>query len=136
MDERTPDPADPIVGHKTLRDGNGLRHVPLHESEAAALLADCEKRAADRAALMPDEEAAIAMFFDAYTRLKELGWNDACYCPKDRSQFLVIEAGSTGQHRCFYEGEWPFGSWWVVDDGDMYPSRPVLFKRLAGATHG
>lgn len=119
---------DPVVGHKTFRDGHGFRHEPLRASEANKLLAEIEKRDDARRKSMPDEAAAIDMFFEAYLRLKELGWRDAVYCPKDGSIFVVIEAGGTGQHRCYYEGEWPSGSWWVVGDGDLYPSRPVLFK--------
>lgn len=88
-----------------------------------------DDRTKKRATLMPDEQAAISMLFEAYLRLKELGWNEAIYCPKDGLEFLAIEPGSTGQHTCTYSGEWPTGSWWIHADGDMWPSRPILFKR-------
>lgn len=64
---------------------------------------------------------------DAYTRLTELGWWDASYCPKDGSHFQAIEAGSTGIHDCAYWGAWPTGGWNIFD-GDVWPSRPILFK--------
>jgi hypothetical protein len=64
----------------------------------------------------------------AYHDLKEYGWNDAVYCPKDSTIFLAIEAGSTGIHECLYEGEWPKGCWWILASGDMWPSRPILWK--------
>lgn len=80
-----------------------------------------------RAEKMPDERAAILQMFDAYLRLKELGWKEAVYCPKDGSHFHAIEAGSTGIHDCSYEGKWPDGAWWIYD-GDMWPSHPILFK--------
>src|SRR5690606_6442320 len=80
-----------------------------------------------REALMPDEKTALQLFFDAWLRLKDLGWSEAVYCPKDGSHFQVIEAGSTGIHDCSYSGEWPKGSWWVYD-GDVWPSRPVLYR--------
>ena len=86
---------DPIVGHKTYRDGINFRHEPLRASEANALLAATDALAKQRADLMPDEGAAIRMMFDAWQRLRELGWNDAVYCPKDGSIFNAIEAGST-----------------------------------------
>lgn len=76
---------------------------------------------------MPDEQAALNVLFGAWLRLKELGWQEAEYCPKDGSEFKVIEAGSTGFHDCVYLGEWPTGGWWV-HDGDTYPSRPILWK--------
>lgn len=60
-------------------------------------------------------------------RLKELGWQEAEYCPKDGSEFKAIEVGSTGIHDCVYLGDWPKGGWWV-HDGDTYPSRPILWK--------
>jgi hypothetical protein len=119
---------DKIVGHKTFQDGYGFRHEPLYESEADALIAQCDAADARRKEAMPDEASAIRALFDAYTRLKDLGWNDPVYCPKDGSVFKVIEAGSTGIHDCIYEGTWPTGSWWIISDGDMWPSRPTLFK--------
>jgi hypothetical protein len=86
-----------------------------------------------RAEKMPDERAAILQMFEAVQRLKELGWNDAIYCPKDGSEFDAIEAGSTGIHRCHYDGEWPNGHWWVADNGDLWPSRPILFRKTPNA---
>lgn len=126
---------DPVVGHKTLRGEDGrLFHEPLRKSEADALWAHVEAEKARRAALMPDEEAARKLFFDAWLRLKDFGWNDACYCPKDGRLFDVIEAGSQGIHVCNYEGDWPKGSYWIHSDGDMSPSRPVLYRERIGGT--
>lgn len=120
---------EPVVGHKTFRNDDGtFRHEPLYESEANALMAQIEAAEARRNELMPDEDAAIRMMMDAHQRLKDFGWRDAIYCPKDGSVFKVLEPGSTGKHDCIYQGEWPNGSWWIVEDGDMCPSRPVLFK--------
>lgn len=121
--------ADPIVGHKTFStpDG-GLRHEPLRESEAAAILAASDRATVARAELMPTERDAIGMFFEAWLRLKELGWKDAMYCPKDGSTFDAIEAGSTGIHRCHYEGKWPTGTYWVESHFDLWPSHPVLVR--------
>ncbi len=77
------------------------------------------------------EDAALLKFFEAYHGLKQLGWNDIIYCPKDGTWFSAIEVGSTGIHDCRYEGEWPTGSWWVGEAGDLWPSRPVLWKAKA-----
>lgn len=55
--------------------------------------------------------------------------NDAVYCPKDGTVFDAIEVGSTGIHPCHYDGEWPHGSWWTHEAGDLWPSRPCLFRK-------
>jgi hypothetical protein len=122
---------DEIVGHKTFSTGDPLqpfRHEPLTRSEADALWERAEHLKRQRAADMPNEEAAITTMFNAWLRLKELGWREAIYSPKDGSSFKVIEPGSTGIHDCIYMGEWPDGAWWIQEAGDLWPSRPVLFK--------
>jgi hypothetical protein len=77
-----------------------------------------------------EEGAALVRMMSAFQELKALGWNDAIYCPKDGSPFHVIEAGSTGVHVAHYEGEWPSGRWWIHEAGDLWPSRPVLWKAI------
>lgn len=116
---------DDIVGHKTLSDGS---HEPLRRDEAEAIWEHAEAERLKREADMPDELSAIKVLWSAYQRLKELGWNDAIYCPKDGSGFHAIEPGSTGIFDCHYSGEWPTGAWWCEDGGDLWPSRPCLFK--------
>ena len=121
---------DPVVGHITFGKPGSFRHEPLRKSEADRVFALVEEQQAKRTAAMPDEAAAIRQLFEAHTRLCELGWRPAIYCPKDGSWFEVIEAGSTGIHRCQYTGEWPDGSWWIEGDGDLYPSRPILWRPI------
>lgn len=129
---------DDIVGHKTFSTDEicpetgfpALRHEPLTRSEADTIWARCQLAHEDRVARMPDEKSALNTMHDAYTRLKDMGWNDAIYCPKDGSTFEIIECGSTGIFRAHYHGEWPNGSWWAEDGGDLWPSRPVLFRLL------
>lgn len=99
--------------------------------DAGDLLRRIDSAVKERAKRLPDEPAAIAAMVDAYSRLKELGWNDAIYCPKDGTWFDVIEVGSTGIHRCQYIGEWPDGSWWISDGGDLYPSYPTLWRQTS-----
>lgn len=88
---------------------------------------DAEKAA--RAALIPTEQDAIDLMHECYIRLKELGWNDPQYCPKDGSEFDVIEIGSTGIFKCQYQGEWPNGSYWLCDGHDVYSSRPAMYRK-------
>ena len=94
---------------------------------AEKLLQDAKVAKQKRSEDMPTESDALRAMFQAYQRLRELGWRDAIYCPKDGSHFNAIEAGSTGIHDCSYDGEWPKGRWWIYD-GDIWPSRPILFK--------
>lgn len=118
-----------IVGHKTFSDGQGgYRHEPLTQEEADKILAAVDADDKRLKELMPDVETALRLMTDAHYRLKQLGWAEAIYCPKDGSTFEVIEAGSSGIHKCHYEGEWPNGSWWVHEDGDLWPSHPILWR--------
>ncbi len=126
---------DDIVGHKTFatdeRDEYGMpahRHEPLTRAEAELIRASVDAAQAKREQAMPDEQSAIKHMWDGWYRLKDFGWHEASYCPKDGTHFQVIEAGSTGIHDCVYEGEWPKGSYWLHGDGDIWPSRPILFK--------
>lgn len=121
--------AEDVVGHKTLRDEDGqLYHEPLTRAEGEKILAAAEAAEAKRAADMPTEKDAIEAMWSAYQRLKELGWNEAIYCPKDGTPFDAIEPGSTGIFRTHYSGEWPKGSWWAEDAGDLWPARPCLYR--------
>lgn len=126
-------------GHKTIdtgeRDQHGLpifRHEPITEAEASAIWASVEKAGKERAERMPDEKAAISALFEAWQRLKELGWNEPQYCPKDGTSFKVIELGSTGIFDCYYQGEWADGLYMVSDDRDIYPTSTgvAMFKLL------
>lgn len=99
------------------------------EQSVEELLRQIDAERDARAALMPTEGEALAVMFSAYQRLKELGWSEAIYCPKDGSVFDAIEAGSTGIHPCSYNGEWPKGTWWVHEEGDLWPSRPILWRK-------
>lgn len=78
----------------------------------------------------PEESELLEQMHQRHESLRKLGWNDAIYCPKDGTIFLSISAGSTGIHECYYDGEWPTGSWWVQDAGDLWPARPILWKPL------
>lgn len=84
---------------------------------------------ARRAVEMPAEQDVLRVLAQCHSRLRELGWTEAMYCPKDGTTFKAIEFGSTGIHDCHYEGTWPKGTWWLHDDGDLCPSRPIMIKR-------
>lgn len=119
-----PQDENPVVGWGTTLDGN---RVPIRKDFADALWAQAEAEREKRLRDMPTERDAILAMNQAVTRLKELGWKDPIYAPKDGSALDILEAGSTGIHRGHYDGVWPTGSWWIVDD-DLYPTRPVLAR--------
>lgn len=92
------------------------------------IMQDITNSAIARYLAMPDENTALLLLFEAQIRLKELGWKEIMYCPKDGSTFKVIEPMSTGIHDCLYLGEWPSGGFWTASAGDLWPSRPIMFK--------
>lgn len=81
----------------------------------------------------PEERVLLLEMFQRYESLRKAGWQDIIYCPKDGTSFLSISAGSTGVHSCHYEGEWPKGSWWISEAGDMWPAYPILWKPIPGS---
>lgn len=116
--------------HGSARLSDGSR-VALTEDEAKALWeavdASQEKAKVD----FPDEQAALREISRAMQRLRDFRWSDGIYCPKDGSEFEIIQAGSTGIFRCRYDGDWPDGMWMTFADDDVYPSsRPPLMYRL------
>lgn len=109
-------------------DGHRCGPIEASADDFNRLMDAIARQDAAQAARMPDDAAALAQMHDAYTRLEKLGWRPAIYCPKDRTVFEAIEAGSTGIFDCHYEGEWPTGGWWTHNAGDLWPSRPILWR--------
>ena len=123
-------PEQEIYGHKTFYSPErGFWHEPLTKAEANELWEAAERERETRAQSMPDTNAAIKAMFEAQQRLKELGWREAQYCPKDGTHFEVIEPGSTGIFDCRYDGEWPDGHYLLFADSDVHCSQPILFRR-------
>lgn len=90
-------------------------------------LDEARRRSAD---LMPDEQSALRVLYMAWERLKDFGWREPIYAPKDGTVFEVIELGSVGVFTCRYSGEWPDGWWDQMDDRDVYPTHqtPAMFR--------
>lgn len=76
---------------------------------------------------MPDLETALMVFAKAYRRLKDFGFQDIIYHPKDGGTFEVIEPGSTGIFPCQYWETPTRGSFWIMQDGGC-PSHPCLWR--------
>ena len=104
--------------------------------DAEKLFAQIDAEKARRAELMPTERDAIRAMFEAWQRLKELGWRDGRYMPTNGERHAGIQCGSTGIHAMTAtRDEGPFGALtarttWTTYDGDIWPSSvpPVLFR--------
>lgn len=75
-----------------------------------------------------DEAECLRSLVHIKLRLEELGWRDIIYCPTDGTHFLAIEFGVPVPGVCFYDGEWPHGRWWMVEQGDLFPAKPIMWK--------
>lgn len=95
---------------------------------AKQMLADSNAARDIRAVDMPTEHDVLRALMQCYGRLQDLGWRDIIHCPKDGTVFDSISFGSTGIHDCHYDGEWPTGSWWVHEAGDLWPARPIVYR--------
>lgn len=119
---------DDIVGHKTFSTGNPLspfRHEPLTRKEADALSKRIDELRQERASDMPTDQDAVNALWRARYRLEELGWKEERLAPQG-IKAQIIELGSAGIHI----GRKDEHVWWIEADGDLWPSRPVLFKEL------
>ena len=110
---------------------NELNGEAITQERFDALLAAIEARDQKRRELMPTEQEALTLMFEAFHRLKELGWHEAMYAPKDGRPLELIEAGSTGIHSgyCEERPQSPFKTkWFWIEDGDVWPSKPILYR--------
>lgn len=96
----------------------------LTQNEWDAMLGAIEAAKRERAEKMPTELDALRFMFSAWERLKELGWREAMYAPRDGRTLEFIEAGSTGIHRGHKDEKFT----WIHDAGDLWPSNPILFR--------
>jgi hypothetical protein len=86
-------------GSMKMTDG---RRVPLSADEAKGMWEAIERSAADRAERIPTSLVALKILSEAKDRMRELGWRDGRYCPRDGRQFAVCEIGSTGMWHGFW----------------------------------
>ena len=106
----------------------GVRECTAEEWDA--MLAEIAAEKAAREARMPDEATALRQMFDAWTRLKELGFKEARYGPRGVT-VEVIEIGSTGIHQGYMDEKSESCLYWLFDNGDLWPSRPILYRTLS-----
>lgn len=80
--------------------------------------------------MMPTAREALEVMYSAYMRLRDLGFNDIIYCPKDGTPFESVSVGSVGIHTTHYQGEWPDGTWYVHEAGDLWPAHPAMWRPI------
>lgn len=120
---------DDIVGHITLADGS---HEPLKRSDAEKIMRAVEANEDRKAKMMPTSFEAVHLMFDAYDRLRQLGWSSGIYCPKDGTSFAIIEHGSTGVFTGSYYGKWPDGK--IIAEDCVLSPDGLLWKPLEKLT--
>lgn len=84
--------------------------------ETMAIWEAIERQNAADEVTMPDTLAAMIALQRARERLQKLGWREGIYCPKDGSDFAVMQYGSTGIFAGTYVGDWPTGDVWIADE--------------------
>lgn len=104
----------------------------MDKADVQQLLADVDAAKARRAESIPTEKDAIRVMFDAWQRLKELGWRDGQSMPATGERYAGIQCGSTGIHAYTaerYDGPFAHPMYYVYD-GDLWCSRipPVMFR--------
>lgn len=114
-----------ISGWATLENGQRVR---LSQEECKALIAATDANEKRKADLMPETKEAVASMFDAFDRLRKLGWQQGAYCPKNGSEFAAIQHGSTGVFTAWYSGEWPRG-YLHLEDSIEHPDG-IMWKPL------
>ena len=71
-----------------------------------------------------DLETACQDLHDAVQALRTHGFRTGNTCPKDGSDFEVIELSTAANMTAFYSGEWPDGHLIVAWDGDSAVGHP------------
>ncbi len=93
-------------------------------SELQKLWKEYDKKAKDYRE--KGDEALLRQMIDAYGGLILLGWRDIESAPRDGTRFLAVCLASTGVF-VHYEED---GLWWAEAHGDLWPSKPILWKPI------
>lgn len=75
--------------------------------DSETLFASIQATIAKRAADMPTEENAMAAMQGAFDRLKDLGWKEAMYCPKDGTLLDARRRRSVALPACAVQAHGP-----------------------------
>ena len=97
-------------------------------NDAAKIWAEIAAHNAALAAQMPDTATALRTMLNSRERLRQLGWSDGTYCPKDGSTFAIIQHGSSGIFSAFYIGDRPGG--YVMCGDYLYRPEGIMWKAI------
>jgi hypothetical protein len=117
-------------GSMTAMDGT---RVMLTPAQAKAMWEDCERIDAERAKTYPDSLACLRAMSSAEERLKQLGWRDGRYCPRDGSTFATCQVGSTGMWKGFWSpdsGSDAFPQGYIISADCVHRPSEMYFKPL------
>lgn len=71
------------------------------------------------------EYELVRELYLAIEKLKDAaGWDYMTSAPTDGTSILCLEGGSSGIH----EAKFMDGDWWILAHGDLWPSRPILWR--------
>lgn len=106
-------------------------HTPATALDPAGLWKRAEASIAERAAVMPSEDDAIAALQMAQQRLIELGWVHTRYAHDMKVNGVVskiLELGVSGQTEATFRSVNGRDVWWT--GGEHWPAWPCLVKRI------
>lgn len=95
-----------------------------------AILAEEDVAKAKRSTDFPTEFDCLRSMQQAFYRLRDLGWNEAVYAPKDGRAFEAVVFGCAKPMTCQYVGDVCFAQ----EAGDLWPCRPSLFRPIQPRT--
>lgn len=105
---------------------------PTPQLALGKILAEAQIRRRERADHLPTTNHCVVALLQTVERLREIGWRDACYAPKDRS-FDAIVMGGSGVHRCQWLGG-TAGGWFIEDTNDWWPAQIVVWREIGELT--
>lgn len=117
-------------GSMTTMDG---RRIALTSDQAKSMWEQCEKADRDRAEKYHDSAACLDAMLSAECRLKQLGWRNGRYCPRDGNAFAVCQVGSTGMWKGFWSEDSdprPFSPGYIISADCVHRPSEMYFKPL------
>lgn len=121
-------------GSMTTIDGKRIAITP---EQAKAMWEDCERADAERQKQFPDTLSCLQAMSSAAERLRQLGWRNGRYCPRDGTSFAVCQVGSTGMWKGLWtndSGKGPFSEGNIIAGDCVNRPSEMYFKPLDALT--
>ena len=81
------------------------------------------------AAYMPTTEDALWRIMEAKDRLHDLGWISGVHAPKTGEEVEVLQIGSTGIFKAYYEVHMNEFIWWDGDTSEL-GGQPFMYRPI------